>query len=594
MRDKRRSEIAAAAVAAGIIVLAVGLRIALIAQGWPGPADSDESTMGLMARHIAYSSAHPLLYYGQLIVGPAEAYAGAAVFQVASASVFALRLGIVLLFAPFLACMYALTRLLYGKAPALGVLGLLSLGSGEMLGAQVVAAGHAETPLYGAAIMLLATAIALAVAQRPGARHSWGYGAAYGGWGLLVGLAIWCDPLVVPFATTAGLLLLRTFRQGASKVLAVWALLGLVLGSGPFLAGINGQMLAQPAVASTTVHALTDHPYFSRPLPSWLNLVGTVMVSLPVATGANALWPVAPGIDFGWHPAQSYNVQSSWPGTQTLSFALSPATISHALWGLAFIGLGVVAFRREYRRAHALAAPARPSSWRRRRATTIYLARMALLGAAGLTLLVYLVSPTPVLFPWAGKRYLVGLLVAFPAVLWPLVRRVPAGRWAPPVRAARHGLQAGGVAILAGAFVAGVIQTWMAVPVAQAHWRAQDALVANLLELGATRIYGEYWTCNRLAFQTQEQIRCSVINEEMQRGLDRYYPYCTEVDAALHPWYVFPRDSPQDLALAAQLAAQPAPYHLATFAGYNAYQFDPPLLTEHPVATPATPAPAPP
>lgn len=105
MRDTRQGEIAATSAAVAIIVLAIGLRIARITQGWPGPADSDESTMGLMARRIAYSGEHPLL----------------------------------------------------------------------------------------------ATAIALAVAQRSGASLSWGYGAAYGGGGLLVRLAIWNNPLVTPF-----------------------------------------------------------------------------------------------------------------------------------------------------------------------------------------------------------------------------------------------------------------------------------------------------------------------------------------------------------------------------------------------------------
>jgi hypothetical protein len=271
-----------------------------------------------------------------------------------------------------------------------------------------------------------------------------------------------------------------------------------------------------------------------------------------------------------------------------LSFALSPATISHALWGVALIGLGVVAFRRDYRRVRTLVAPGRSPSRLGRRTTTIHLARMALLAAGGLTLLAYLVSPEPVLFPWVGKRYLVGLLVTLPAVLWPLVRHIPVGHWAPPARAALRGLQAGGVIILAGTFLAGMIQTWADVPVAQAHWRTQDTLVTNLLEVGATHIYGDYWTCNRLTFQTQEQIRCRVLDEDLRPGFDRYYPYRAEVATAPHPWYVFPRDSPQDRALAAQLAAQPGSCRLATFADYNAYQFDSLFPDGYSEAIPAT------
>jgi hypothetical protein len=44
--------------------------------------------------------------------------------------------------------------------------------------------------------------------------------------------------------------------------------------------------------------------------------------------------------------------------------------------------------------------------------------------------------------------------------------------------------------------------------------------------------------------------------------------------AAADPWYAFLAGSPQDRALAAQVAAGAAPYRLATFAGYHAYQSD--------------------
>jgi hypothetical protein len=391
---------------------------------------------------------------------------------------------------------------------------------------------------------------------------------------------------VVPFVVAAGGLLLTTFRQGAPKALAAWVLLGLAPGSGTFLSSAVGQFFTPEYTQA--VRTYVDGGGII--LPSWRNLAGTVLVSLPVATGANALWPLPPGIEFGWQPAQAFNVQSSWPGLAPLPLVVSPATVTQALWGLAFAGLGLIAFGQTWRRVRSLAA-GHPTSWRRR-ALTIYQARLALLGAAGLTLLAYLASPGPAVFPWTGKRYLVGMLVVVPAVLWPLVRCSPAGRGSLPLHAGLRGLRAGAVALLVGVFAAGMIQTWATVPATQAHWRAQATLVANLQALGATHIYGEYWTCNRVAFQTQEQICCSVINENLRRGLDRYMPYRAQVDAAPHPWYVFPLGSPQDGALAAQLAAGTVPYRVETFAGYHAYQADAPLLARRPPggSAPALPA----
>ncbi len=55
-----------------IIVFALGLRITLIAFGWPF-TNSDEGTMGLMARHIAYNREFPIFFYGYDYMGALEA-----------------------------------------------------------------------------------------------------------------------------------------------------------------------------------------------------------------------------------------------------------------------------------------------------------------------------------------------------------------------------------------------------------------------------------------------------------------------------------------------------------------------------------------
>ena len=63
-----------------MIVLAMELRILLIAQGWP-MTNSDESTMGLMALHIAYRGEVPIFFYGQGYMGALEAYLPAFLFS---------------------------------------------------------------------------------------------------------------------------------------------------------------------------------------------------------------------------------------------------------------------------------------------------------------------------------------------------------------------------------------------------------------------------------------------------------------------------------------------------------------------------------
>src|SRR5438552_4049944 len=100
-----------------IIMLAVLLRVLLIAQGWPGTT-SDEGTIGLMALHIAYLGEHPIFFYGQGYMGSLEAYLAAAMFQLFGPSLFALRLGLIFLFALFLVSTYLLTGLLYSKSLA--------------------------------------------------------------------------------------------------------------------------------------------------------------------------------------------------------------------------------------------------------------------------------------------------------------------------------------------------------------------------------------------------------------------------------------------------------------------------------------------
>lgn len=617
-------------------MLAVAIRVWLVARGWPGPADSDEATMGLMALHIANQGAHPLIFYGQHIVGPQEAYIGAAIFRVLGPSALSLRLGLVLLYIPFLVVMYLLARLLYSRGLALVVLLLLTLGSPEMLGAQLFAGGHAETPLYCAALVLLATwqSLAAARAGRTARRVALGWV----GWAALAGFAVWGDPLVTPFVVASGAVLVRSIGPVAARR-AVVSALKLATGVAIVLLML---VTALPSLASAMgvtggARSLGWHGHGIGSL-SAANVVGTLTESLPLALGANAVCPLPPQINDAAQPAQSLTIQSSWMGQQPIVWPPSPCGVVHAAWAVLALLLGVVAFTGAFLLYRKVAWSTRPRS---EALATRLVARMALLGGAGLTLLIFVLSPAPATEPWTTRRYLVGMLVAMQTVVWPLYRR--ARRWlvatstrrpllvaaspaagglpVPPgarrrsaalgnlrgprvatlavLRTGKSGLSAParvsrralGVAsglllvALTAVLAAGVAQTFAMVPAAQLAIRQQDDLIAHLTALGATRIYTDYWTCDRLAFASDERIVCATLDARLAPDFDRYPPYRATVAATSNPWYVFPAGSPQDTTVALR-AATAGGWQRLSFSGYNAYR-PPPRQADGPGA-PAT------
>lgn len=113
--------------ALAILAVAGSLRLTLIAPRWAG-LKSDEATMGLAARHIAYHGEHPAFFYGQAYTSTIEAYLGALFFRLFGPSSFALRLGTVTLFLLFLVALYALASQVYDREVALMAIALLSLG----------------------------------------------------------------------------------------------------------------------------------------------------------------------------------------------------------------------------------------------------------------------------------------------------------------------------------------------------------------------------------------------------------------------------------------------------------------------------------
>jgi 4-amino-4-deoxy-L-arabinose transferase-like glycosyltransferase len=535
-----------------IIVVAVLLRIVLISQSYP-VTNSDESTMGLMALHIAYRGEHPAFFYGQNYMGSLEAYLGAAFFHLFGPSTFSLRLGLIALFTLFLISMYLLTSLLYSRGLALVSLILLCLGADGILRQELWAmGGYPETLLFGALVMLIASWLALSFHRVASQPYPWVRYLLYGCWGLAAGLGLWSDLLVMPFVLMSALLLL----VGCWREWRTWALpcllLGLVIGALPL---ISYNLTALPGQDSFSILLRIRDTDRNHGLPGVNQVIGAFFVSLPIITGVNPTCPVSGGqhITFaGPHPFLCWLEYTSWGVVFTLLWIIATLLTLAALWKL---------------RARV---EAQEQSYEKRQIAMLHFARLALLGSAGLTMLLYAISSNAAYLPQLNDRYLTGVLISFPAVIAPLwfIGRIT-------TRGTRFRLTVRWVAMLliALAFLSGTLGVFQALPAAQSQDSLQAALAHDLLKVHVKRIYSEYWTCDRIIFQSDEHIICAVIDENAQIATvaNRYTPYVTIVQADPRAAYVLPTGSALATAFAGQIAHKGVQYQHFALDGYQIY-----------------------
>ncbi|HKV59588.1 MAG TPA: hypothetical protein VJO32_14940 [Ktedonobacteraceae bacterium] len=588
--------------AGAIIVLGTLLRLVFILLGWPA-SYNDEGTLGLMALHIAYKGAHPLLYYGQDYLGSLEAYLGAGFFHLFGASTPVLRLGLLLLFALFLVSMYFLAALLYAKSLALVTLIFLSLGSPEVLLRQLMAAGGTPELMFFTALLLLLTAwlaltanparheykgtsndSALSTIQQP-AHLSWRRIAAYGAWGVIAGFDLYSHLLCLPFVLSAGLMLMifcrRELRLLSISILLLCLLIGispliiynvttpvnaheLSLFTGSFGGGYREPSYPTPPGMPPAQAFVAPKPIAPRPAQQ---IAGTLLVGIPVATNGTALCPVSS--------------TDAWPLTDQTSGYIRFCTGVHGAWGIGFVLLWFIAtisaFRHfiQYRRSQRKTA----FSLEFHRASIIQASRLMILLGAGLTILAFTLYPqAAAVTPWISARYLVGLLIAIPAILFPLWEKK--GYVIKTLRAGSAYLKTNlrtymrYALILLAVVVAllGTIEIFTTqLPLAQASSTSQQALINRLVQMGATHIYTDYDDCNRIAFLSNERIVCAVLDDGLQPGLDRYFPYRVQVANAPHPFYMFPTGSVQAYLLEQKAAQQHISYAKFIMGSYVVY-----------------------
>ncbi|WP_433214397.1 hypothetical protein ACQP00_03890 [Dactylosporangium sp. CS-047395] len=504
--------------ATGLIALGVAIRTTLIALGWP-ETNSDEGFIGLMGLHIAYQGELPTFYPGQFYMGPHEAFLGAALFQLFGTSLFVLRLGMVLLFAVFLVSSYLFTRLVYGPRWALITLALLALGSPYVFARELSAiGGYGETLAISSLLFLLAAWLVTTYRPYRVFRECRWRLAAYAAWGVLAGTGLWSDLLIAPFALMSGVVLVlycwREFVQLAAPVIAG---AGLVLGMFPLL-WFN--LHAAPGTDTlTTLSVVRGTP--PEGLEAKLHaLWDAVRVSVPMMTGepfcqANELAAIGP--------------TTSWA---------RPCSLSRAGWGTGYmVLLGI---------ATLLAAWLLWRAWRNRRTEPTGSRRpslhFAMLLAALITFYLFAFSNAAVVWPAIHARYLIGFVIALPAVFRPLAEgftwaRERAGLFPKLLRLAC----AAGVLGYGLALVLGTGAAFADVPRVREINRTDAALVSTLHREGVEHFYSDYWTCAKIAFRAEEQITCASTNEalDMGPGQNRYYQYWVDTTADPRAAYVF-------------------------------------------------------
>ncbi len=508
--------------------------------------------MGILARHVAFNGDAPIFFYGLPYLGPLEGYVAVPLFQLFGPSMFLLRLALLPYFVLFLPCMYYLTRLLYTRRLAIFVTLLFCFGSEEIIRRQLRAVGeYPETLFFAAFITLVVCWLVLSSHRIPESERTTKYRiAVYGILGIVVGCALWVDFLILPILGTSALLLLLFSRREVLSWAGMSLLVGILIGAFPLIYYNLTAPLSQNSLAillSIQHSGAAQHPPFLQ------QIVGTVMVSLPNATGFNPLCHANFFPYFGPVNVSCVVLQGGWGIGYLILWACVTLCTLRLIW------------RRWKNRAFLDSGNERQDFIRQ-------CCRLMLLISAGGTIFLYAISPASAVFPEPTARYLLCVLVATPALLWPFWNGtetlVGTVSWHKRLSMV---LRTGVLLLLLVLFVMGTYLTFLQIPQAQTAYARQNRVVQHLLALHATRIYSEYWTCNNLTFQSEERIICSSLDEQLNPGFDRYAPYTTIVKKASHPTYIFPQDFPQVAILDSRMHIDSLfsnVYQRSTFEGY--------------------------
>ncbi|MFF4878516.1 ArnT family glycosyltransferase [Micromonospora sp. NPDC000668] len=528
-RGRWRPRLDRPALAALLFGLAgIGYRLVLTLYTVP-VSNSDEATFGLAALHIGQGREHPVFLYGQHYMGMLESYLAAPLVAVAGPSWPVLRLPMLALYAVFLYLIHRLTRRLCAPWFAAFIVGLLALGPERVVRDQLTVVGGRPEVKPAVLLMLLIT-----VGLAAGTVHRRRLAVAL--FGLLVGLAAWSDWLILPYLAVAGLALVWAARRELVGWSGLLLVAGVVVGVAPML---WDNLRAAPGDDSLSVFREVSTK--EGPLPPWSDRIrGGLLEGVPLAHGLC--------------PVDGCGRWQQWFGL------LYPVLLVVAAV------LAVLAYRR------AAGAP------RGERVRPVV--QLALVAGAALTLLSYVRSPLAATSPLDNARYLSVLQLSLPAVLWPL--------WVAAVACWRGTVGVLGrlTGALATAVLAGLTATMLVITVlfvttdvraSRTEERQARELAAALRANGPHEVYGDYWTCNRLVFNTDETVVCGVLDDDLSPGQNRYLPYWRQVGRAERPGYVVEIDSPMERRLRRLLADEPDAAPVREVDGYRVYHPDTPV-----------------
>lgn len=538
------------------------LRVWLLVRGWPS-LDSDEAIIGLMGRHILYNGEHPTFYYGQHYMGSLEAYMAAAFFWLFGPSQASLRLVTLVLIVPFLACAYLLGRAAYGRMVGLLTLAALAFGPAFGLMREPPAiGGYTETLLFGALLALIAyVRLRAPVATTP--RAHWAVAAQYAAFGLIAGLGVWSDELILLFIIMPLLALgLGRWRELFSRSALAAMALGFLIGAFPFLRFnllSHGRTFVELRLQESAGH-LGLHELLSQ-------IGSTLSIGLPATFGSPQVCVQPRGVYAGYLSYPASAVQAvplsacQMTNTANMLFALAILGVyGVAAWPLLQIGWreartrldalhrGRVADRVSQR--DALKTPTQPrrtvaaskaapvaDAADRERTARLWLRFMLALAALG-TIAEYALSRRTVgPDQFVAVRYLLPLYITLPIVIGTLWEALAAG-WKRRglLGVGRTGLAGAALALLCAFFLFGGVQ---AVGAASDTSRfalpstPDQQVMAKLHELDITAFYGDYWTCYNLVFESNEQLHCSSYPR-----YERYPPYAVYLSHVQHPAYL--------------------------------------------------------
>jgi hypothetical protein len=607
-------------VALAVLAFAAVYRLALLLRGWPG-LDSDEAIVGLMARHILLRDEHPIFFYGQYYLGPLQAYAAALMFAIFGSSQLTLRLVVLPLTIGFFAAMYALGRAAYGRAVGLLVLAWLAFGPPYATLRELVAVGgHQEMLLFAALLLLgiwdrLRQPAPLPQTQRERYRAP----ATYGAIGVLAGLGLWADLLILPVLLVSVVALFARRRRELLSVCGAILLLGFCIGASPYIIfNITHDNASYKQVVWQSRPAGRGSSWATP--QEWQQQIGeTLAAALPLAFGSPHVC-VTQGDIWSWYPPSGAEKTHSVGFCNNANIVFSLAIICLYLltaWQI-FLALrpwlqSMPARLRRLRMWLMQLGLLRPggnpsnstpvdvlrgaSNDKRERGNAAVAARLwlraMLLGIAAFNIFAYASSIDAQRYQFTAARYFLPLYLTVPLLFGPLwaAARPLASRL---VAVAVQRIRARGgsrfvtqswktrerprltlcstvatlaLVVLFALVIQGAVRVFVYAGDAERFGLpmppADRELIAFLNAHHITRYYSDYWTCYRIAFESNERSICAVRGQNGEPDLmlmnNRYTPYIASLAATPTPAYILPAGTPEDSDFIAETRARGLP-----------------------------------